>query len=317
MGCGSSKSVGVSSNAPVAAPSKTQKVVVSSNTEETTSKSVSIASSPAAEAATTTTTTTTTKTATSTTSLATSTPLGKGEPLPTARKSSPGDSGLEEAGIITEDTAGGEELAEDGRPSTPDLMISGGRPPVRSSHVADSDCEADDPLMRDTSAASVRSAPVILQRPSSRGGSAFDISFEEDNGSAHNTPGLPRRPKRLEERQSSGKKKRDLTLDELQAKLASAEARRKEYENRLKDKMQAETKKAETYTRSQNTSLNESMEKTQTDVQEKEKHAVENREAHLRQLREKLKAKEDRARAVREKKKAMQMQSPSAPALIA
>ena len=47
-----------------------------------------------------------------------------------------------------------------------------------------------------------------------------------------------------------------------------------EYENRLKEKMQQETKKAEAYTRSQNTSLNESVEKTQTDVQEKEKQAL-------------------------------------------
>ena len=54
-------------------------------------------------------------------------------------------------------------------------MVSGARPPVRSSHVEDSDVENDDPLMRDTSAASVRSAPVILQRPSSRGGVGFCI----------------------------------------------------------------------------------------------------------------------------------------------
>ena len=38
---------------------------------------------------------------------------------------------------------------------------------------------------------------------------------------------MPRRLRRLEERQSSGKKKKDLTLEELQAKLAAAEARRK------------------------------------------------------------------------------------------
>jgi hypothetical protein len=59
-----------------------------------------------------------------------------------------------------------------------ELAVSGARPPVRTRIEADSDIEMDDPLFRDKSAASVRSAPVILQRPSSRGGSAFDISFE-------------------------------------------------------------------------------------------------------------------------------------------
>lgn len=145
--------------------------------------------------------------------------------------------------------------------------MSGARPPLRSTHVADSDAENDDPLGRDRSAASVRSAPVILERPSSRGGAAFDISFEEEQQSTpyvgaslvfamgrelgearwpvehccflfsmvHPTPvltascrGLPRRLKRLEERGSSGRKKReDMTLEELQAKLQAAEARRK------------------------------------------------------------------------------------------
>ena len=118
-------------------------------------------------------------------------------------------------------------------------MISGSKPAVRATREPDSDLDLDDPLLRDMSASSVRSAPVILERPSSRGGSAFDISFEEEqqNATPYEFPpraradvcrGLPRRLKRLEERNSSGKKKREeLTLEELQAKLLAAEVRRK------------------------------------------------------------------------------------------
>ncbi len=130
--------------------------------------------------------------------------------------------------------------------------------------------------------------------------------------------------------------------------MEAAENRRKEYENRLKEKLQQETRKPEAVTRSVNTSLNESMERIQTDSQDKIKQSVvrispslslllpspliitslfqthnlyyplphlpqegpltlqENREAHLKQLRDRLKAKEERARLVREKKRMMQ-----------
>lgn len=283
MGCGSSKAVQVT-NAPVAAqkaPQKGPQKVVVGAVEPTT---VVMKEKP--------------------TSTSTITPSK--EPVAT-HKSSPGDSGLEDAGMITEDTAGGAEIADTNRPATPELVISGSKPAVRTTREPDSDLDIDDPLLRDMSASSVRSAPVILERPSSRGGSAFDISFEEEQQNA--TPGLPRRLKRLEELNSSGKKKReDLTLEELQAKLQAAEARRKDYEQRLREKMHHETKKAEQYSRSANTSLNESLEKAQTETGEKEKHAVENREAHLKLLREKLKAKEERARQVREKKRQLQAQ---------
>lgn len=226
-------------------------------------------------------------------------------------KSSPGDSGLEDPGIITEETAGGEELAEKDRPPTPELVISGSKPAARVTREPDSDIEADDPIFhndRDTSATSSRSAPVILERPSSRGGAAFDISFEEENsGTENNTPGLPRRLQRLDAQRSSGKKKRDeLTLEELQAKLQAAEQRRKEYEQRVRERMHQEASKAVTYTKQANESLNESVEKTHGDAETKEKAALENRESHLKQLRERLKAKEDRARAVREKKRLLQ-----------
>ena len=74
------------------------------------------------------------------------------------------------------------------------------------------------------------------------------------------------------QRESSTRKKREeLTLEELQAKLQAADQRRRDIEARLKAKMAQETTKAETV-RSANTSINESLDKSQTE--EKEKQAL-------------------------------------------
>lgn len=248
--------------------------------------------------------------------VSTSTPTGKsveGKEAAKKASNSPGDSGLEVQGIITEDTAGGEEIAGQDRPITPELELAGVRPAARATREPDSDIEADETLSRarDTSAVSTRSAPIILQRPSSRGGSAFDISFEGESAEPA-TPGLP---KRLQQRDSSGRKKReDMTLEELQAKLAAADQRRRDIESRLKEKMAQESSKGEQI-RSQSNSLNGSLNGSLTETSEKEKAALDNREAHLRQLRERLRAKEDRARQVREKKKALAAAGGSTPAI--
>lgn len=279
MGCGSSKAV------PVVANTAPKKVVVSAAPEEKPVKTVAVIEAKP---------------------INTSTPT-KEDSSKDLIKSSPGDSGLDENGVITEDTVGGEEIAGKGRPITPELELAGTKPAVRATRQPDSDAEGDDMMNtsstahrdRDTSALSTRSAPIIMQRPSSRGGSAFDISFEEEPS----TPGLP---KRLVSRgDSSGRKKREeMTLEELQAKLQAADQRRRDIESRIKQKMHQESEKGESI-RSTNNSLNASMDKSQTDEGEKEKQALNNREAHLRQLRERLRAKEERARQVREKKKLM------------
>jgi len=56
----------------------------------------------------------------------------------------------------------------------------------------------------------------ITERPSSRGGMAFDISFDDKNVSKRIPKGLQKR-----------KKTSNLTKEELQAKLDAAEQRRK------------------------------------------------------------------------------------------
>jgi len=286
MGCGSSKAVAVANQA------QPQKVVVAAAVQSNSKQIEDVKP------------------------LSTSTPdtkSSKNNSSSNNKSSSPGDSGLEDPGIITEETAGGETIASKDRPITPELMLAGNKPPLRNTREPDSDMEGDDTVSRDrdTSAVSTRSAPIILQRPSSRGGSAFDISFEEEQS----TPGLP---KRLVQRESSTRKKREeLTLEELQAKLAAADQRRRDIEARLKAKMAQESVKGE-QVRSVNTSLNESVDKSLSEVNEKEKAALDNREAHLKQLRERLRAKEERARQVREKKKQLaSLNGGSAPSITA
>ncbi len=76
--------------------------------------------------------------------------------------------------------------------------------------------------MREMSAVSTRSAPTVLQRPSSRGGSAYDLQFGEEEG----TP--KRMPRRLEQlRSDKQKRKKEQSLEELQRKYEAAEQRKK------------------------------------------------------------------------------------------
>lgn len=78
-------------------------------------------------------------------------------------------------------------------------------------------------------------APVVSERPSSRGGLAFDITYDSPrkNGSS--------RMNSLQKKSRSQKK--ELTIEELKNKLETAEVRRKDYESRLVEKMAKESNK--------------------------------------------------------------------------
>jgi uncharacterized protein involved in type VI secretion and phage assembly len=98
--------------------------------------------------------------------------------------------------IITEDTPGGEQIASQDAKDGVELSLEGrsmsrqgGARPQPNSAGADDDDEDDDSdsYSRMTSATSTRSAPSIMQRPSSRGGSAFEIQWD-DTGNAARPP---------------------------------------------------------------------------------------------------------------------------------
>lgn len=211
------------------------------------------------------------------------------------------DSGISETSdsnsstVITESTIGGDLLAGDNRPPTPqDLGVAGeGYEAMRLRKERET-----------LSAVSTRSAPSVLERPKSRSGAvAFELTFD-------NAP-VARRPARLAKLEARGLH-REQTLAELQSKMQAAEDRRKEYERRVKKKMADEAGKVE------HASVSMQREKTtlDMDIKTNEDKAALNRERHLKQLRDKLKAKDEKAKRVRANKKKLALQNSSNTAAV-
>lgn len=196
--------------------------------------------------------------------------------------------------IITELTDGSDSLVGD-RPPTPELSVGGmGYEAMRLKKERDT-----------LSAVSTKSAPSVLERPKSRSGAvAFELTFD-------NAP-VAKRPARLAKLETRGLH-REQTLAELQAKMEAAEGRRKEYERRVKNKMAQEAGKVE------HASMSMKREKTTlgSEISKSEDKAALNRERHLKQLRDKLKAKEEKAKRVRANKKKMALQNSSNTAAVA
>lgn len=208
--------------------------------------------------------------------------------------------------IITERTEGGERIASVDRPATPEFELSG-----QNYRDSQDDLRAQTTKRKErdsysavstASTITTRSAPIIMERPKSRGGCAFDMTYDDE-------PKVKRIPARLKALEHRDKSKsgigREATLAELEAKLYAAERRRSDYERRVKSKMAEESAKVELGTKSltrQKTTLDASIVKS-------ESKATENREKHLKNLRDKLKQKEKRAKQVRENKERIQREA--------
>ena len=200
-----------------------------------------------------------------------------------ASSSASSDSGFDDHdNIITETTQNGEVLASQDMPASvgTDFLVTGSGFGSRSNKQRNADSAKST-----QSNYSTVSAPSILERPKSRGGCAFDITYEDSRAPR------PARLKSLESQKSGS----ELTLEQLEKKLRAAERRRLEYENKVKAKMHQESAKLELGKRMltrERTSLDKSMVKS-------ENKATENRQKHLETLRAKLKAKEVKAKKVR------------------
>merc|ERR1711934_306995 len=101
--------------------------------------------------------------------------------------------------------------------------------------------------------------------------------------------------------------KRESTLAELESKLAAAERRRSDYERRVKAKMLEESQKVEMAGRS----LTRQKSNLGANISKSEDKARENREKHLKQMRDKLRAKEKKAKQVRMNKERIARESTS------
>lgn len=188
--------------------------------------------------------------------------------------------------------------ADEGMNPSVDLSVTGRKLESRGGsrkQTATPPSDDDDDDSRMTSAVSTRSAPpMIMERPSSRGGRAFEISFDGDGD------GTRKPPRRLQKLQHSSKRRKgDLTLDQLQRKLEAAEKRKKEYEQRILEKISVDTKRPAD---KRDKNVEEQAKVVEQKVEEKVDKAMKNREAHLRNLREKLRARDEHRSKVQEKK---------------
>ncbi|CAH1775013.1 unnamed protein product [Owenia fusiformis] len=136
----------------------------------------------------------------------------------------------------------------------------------------------------------------LIARPKSRaaGGMSFEIISD---GPDPNALKRPLRLAKLERR----KKKKELTAEEIAAKLEKAEKRRKEKEQEKIETIKAVTNKSDVLT------ALDSFEKSQKDKEEVIEKKIDShqdkREKHLKEMRDKLKAKQAHAEKVRQRKK--------------
>lgn len=138
----------------------------------------------------------------------------------------------------------------------------------------------------------------LISRPKSRaaGGLAYEIIADGPDPSAL----VARRPVRLAKLEKR-KQKKELTAEEIAAKLERAEIRRKQKEQERLEKISATTRKSDVITALD--SFEQSQKQKGSEITEKIDTVSDNREKRLQELRDKLKAKNEHAEKVRQRKK--------------
>ena len=179
-------------------------------------------------------------------------------------------------------------------------------PPVFMAATVASTCQPDDkppPPSKEGVSSDTGSPPhSVIERPSSRGGCAFDINFGavdaasnergNDDGSSR-SPTLTKsaRLKSLEAKPAWKQKDSGLTSAKLAKKLRAAERRRLEHEEKVRARMAELGTDAVSRTA---LSLTQELCTLGQTLQNSTRQAAENRERHLSHTRDRLKAKEAR-----------------------
>ncbi|XP_013404970.1 DNA ligase 1 [Lingula anatina] len=209
------------------------------------------------------------------------------------------DSGLEEdyAHVITEysDESKIRALGEEfGSREDLDLSLSGTACPRRTS-------AKDKARLEENVVMAALRDEGLIARPKSRaaGGMSFDIIMAGPDPDALKKP--PARLAKLERR----KKKTELTEDQIKAKLEKAERRRKKKEQEKLERIQTTTQKSDILHALD--SFEQKIKEKEQTTSEKIDSVTENREKKLKELRDKLKAKEEHAEKVRRRKKLLPM----------
>jgi len=200
------------------------------------------------------------------------------------------DSGLGEdySHVITETSNPVQQkIAEDERPTTPDFTLTGTQIQTRK---RSGKTRGSDDILEE-----LQQQGLLLSRPKSRGGLAFEVMLSSDGQLDQRRP-----PPRLAKLKKKHKKKKQLTKEQLEAKLIAAEERRKAKEQELKEKLAAQISRDK-----QMEALDafaESQKKVAEQSNEKVDRATLNREAKMRALQEKAQKRKEHAERVRQMK---------------
>eukprot|EP00118_Oscarella_pearsei_P025116 m.307543 g.307543 ORF g.307543 m.307543 type:complete len:291 (+) comp42432_c0_seq1:56-928(+) len=135
----------------------------------------------------------------------------------------------------------------------------------------------------------------VVERPASRSGRAFDITFggSEDSDT---------RKAKLTKLENARKNRKELSREQLEERLRKATERREELEKKLLAKIAQQNEKEKKVRGTLQSFVETQSKKTEQMTENLEKNK-ENRAAYLKNLRDKLKAKEEHARMVRENKR--------------
>jgi len=203
------------------------------------------------------------------------------------------DSGLGEdyAHVITESSDPTQQkIAEDDRPNTPDFTLTGTQ--IQTRKRSGKTRDSDDILEQ------LQQEGLLLSRPKSRGGLAFEVMISPEGQLAPLEKRRP--PPRLAKLKKKHKKKKQLTKEQLEAKMQAAEERRKAKEQEMKEKLQAQINRDK-----QMEALDafaESQKRVAEQSTEKVDRAAEKREAKLKALQEKAQKRKEHAERVRQMK---------------
>ncbi|XP_077991333.1 uncharacterized protein LOC144445597 [Glandiceps talaboti] len=199
------------------------------------------------------------------------------------------DSGLGEdyQHVITEGSEPTRQKLADGRPDTPDLLLTGTQ--IQGRKRSGKTRDTNDILEE------LQHQGLLLDRPKSRGGLAFDIMLSPEGSLSP----IKRAPPRLAKLKKKSKKKK--TKEQLEAKLRAAEERRKAKEQEMKERLHSQANKDKQIKDAMD-AFAESQKKVAEQSTEKVDRAAENREARLRAFQEKAQKRKEHAERVRQLK---------------
>lgn len=213
------------------------------------------------------------------------------------------DSGLEVdcPGMITENSDPTEvkKIEEDARPPTPELLLAGTKIESRKKSSGKTKPQTTAAILED-----LKSQGLLTASPAkAQSGMSFEVMIAPEFGV------LKRPPPRLAKLKKRKKKQRELTKEEVEAKLKAAEERRKKKEAKMIERLNTSAKERQVQ-QALDSFVESQREQTMSKVEQDLDAAAQRREEKLRLQREKLEKKKAHAARVRLAKLERMAQTP-------